>query len=71
MPAALPSRNSKSYVPLNTPDHPYYHSLTIPHQNAKAMNIQCDTCKATFLSTTRENAYVYPSAHESSCEVCN
>ncbi|KAK0657557.1 At2g23090 like protein [Cercophora newfieldiana] len=24
--------------------------------NAKAMNIQCDTCKATFLSTTRENA---------------
>ncbi|KAK1828521.1 At2g23090-like protein [Podospora conica] len=24
--------------------------------NEKAMNIQCDTCKATFLSTTRENA---------------
>lgn len=24
--------------------------------NEKALNIQCDTCKATFLSTTRENA---------------
>ncbi|KAK3341364.1 At2g23090 like protein [Lasiosphaeria hispida] len=24
--------------------------------NVKAMNIQCDTCKATFLTTTRENA---------------
>ena len=24
--------------------------------NEKAKNIQCDTCKATFLSTTRENA---------------
>ncbi|OAA54979.1 putative protein family SERF [Niveomyces insectorum RCEF 264] len=24
--------------------------------NEKALNIQCQTCKATFLSTTRENA---------------
>ncbi len=24
--------------------------------NQKAMNIQCDTCKATFLSTTQEAA---------------
>ena len=24
--------------------------------NQKAMNIQCETCKATFLQTTRENA---------------
>ena len=24
--------------------------------NAKAMNIQCDTCKSTFLATTREPA---------------
>ena len=28
--------------------------------NQKALNIQCDTCKATFLSTTRETAYVLP-----------
>ena len=29
--------------------------------NQKAMNIQCETCKATFLSTTREPACVFPS----------
>lgn len=31
---------------------------TVEQQNEAAKDIQCDTCKATFLKTTREKAYV-------------
>ena len=57
LPAAQPSRNSRLYV--ERAPIPALRGLTTGNQqNEKAMTIQCDTCKATFLSTTRENAYV-------------
>lgn len=37
-----------------------YLSHRIASQNEKAKNIQCQTCKQTFLQTTKAPAYVVP-----------